>query len=393
MSELDEVALLEGAAVEPALTDAAAVLVGRLEGWSLRGLHHRPGAGVTGIYGVRCLASAGPLDVFICITTRPVAGDFPRSVRLRGPADEVLLAWCHPHDPLLPGLQWACDARSVGSDLFGVASADLSTLGYRPMRRAVLRAEAAGETRFLKALPKGRTAALRRRHELLLEAGVPAPEPVNSPSSDVLVTLPASGTPLSDRLMADGASGLEPQTLLDLLDSFPPVVCVLPAKPPWSARVRDYARAAASALPDEAERISALAAKVESMVRAAPSGPRAPTHGDFYEGNLLVSDGKISALLDLDNLGPGHQVDDLACFLAHLAVLPGIDERYRHVPAALVRFERAFEQRVDPDALRARAAGVALTLVAGARNPALGGAGEGWRADARRRLQVAESFL
>ncbi|MGC8035516.1 phosphotransferase, partial [Salmonella enterica] len=79
-------------------------------------------------------------------------------------------------------------------------------------------------------------------------------------------------------------------------------------------------------------------------------GPVVPTHGDFYEANVLMQEETISCLLDVDSLGPGHRVDDLACFLGHVAVLPAVDSRYVHAPAALDRFARVFAQAVDPQA-------------------------------------------
>ena len=392
MSEADELALLEGSGMGAVLDAAATALAGPLEHWDLRGLHHRPGAGITGIYAIQYGTSTGSAEGFLCVTTRRVPGVHPRSVRLAGPCGTALLVWSHPNDPLLPGLRWACDPQSVGPALFGVRAAGLATLGYRPMRRAVLRAEGAGETRYLKVLPAGRAAALRRRHDQLIGAGLPVPQPVGSPGADVLVTMPAAGTPLAQRLMVNGAAEIQPQALIDLLDRFPRAVLELPEKQPWSARARDYARAAVAALPEESARITRLALQVEEMVRSAPAGPIVATHGDFHEGNLLVADGAVTGVLDLDAVGPGHLVDDLGCFLAHLAVLPSVDERYRHVPDAVRRFQEAFEERVDPAALRARAAGVALTLIAGARNTRGQRAG-GWRAGALGRLQAAEAFL
>lgn len=393
MPEADELALLNGPAIAPALVAAATQLIGPLQQWSLRSVHHRPGAGVTGIYEVQCVTPNGPLTGFLCVTTRAIEGEFPRSVRLRGPGGIALLAWSHPHDPLLPSLGWACDARSVGPELFGIHTAALTTLGYRPMRRAVLRAEGAGETRYVKVLPRGRAEALRRRHELLHEEGIPVPRTVASTHRDVVVTMPASGTPLAQRLMLNGAGELEPQVLINLLERFPRAARELPARLPWSARVRDYAQAAIAALPSESLRIASLASRVEELIRTAPAGPVVATHGDFYEGNLLVSGGEVTGVLDLDGVGPGNMVDDLGCFLAHLAVLPSVDDRYHYTPAAVVRFQQAFEQRVDPSALRARAAGVALTLIAGAGNPGQNQSDDGWRAGARSRLLAAESFL
>lgn len=114
-----------------------------------------------------------------------------------------------------------------------------------------------------------------------------------------------------------------------------------------------------------------------------------PTHGDFYEANVLMRDSRISCLLDVDSLGPGHRVDDLACFLGHLAVLPAVDPRYIHAPAGFDRFARAFAAEVDPDGLRVRAASVALSLVAGARDVQR----RDWEVQAEHRLRCAEVLL
>ncbi|GAB3537290.1 hypothetical protein GCM10027403_21130 [Arthrobacter tecti] len=393
MSESDELALLEGRGIGSSIESAAGVLGITVQGWRLLRIHHRPDAGVTGIFAVQSRHDGGVRDGFLCVTTAKVPGNPPRSVRVAGPRGEELLVWSHPHDPLLPGLPWASDARSVGPALFGIDAADITTVSYRPLRRAVLRAEGAGSSMFLKVLRRGQAAALGRRHELLYGAGVPVPQPFASPGKDVLVTRAANGVPLAERLMADGAQDLDPLALVELLERFPPAALELPTRQPWAARVRDYAKGAAAVLPAEAERITALASRVEQVVRSAPTGPLVPTHGDFYEGNLLVADGRVTGLLDVDGLGPGHLVDDLACFLAHFAVLPCLDDRYVHVPAAVARFAEDFETRVDRAALNARAAGVALTLVAGAKHAAPARAGGHWRQDAERRLFVAETFL
>jgi hypothetical protein len=92
-------------------------------------------------------------------------------------------------------------------------------------------------------------------------------------------------------------------------------------------------------------------------------------------------------VLDVDSLGPGYRIDDLACFIGHLAVLPAVHEGYIHVPQAMERYLAAFDKAVDPAGLRARSAGVALSLVAGAKTF---GQGEGWQRDALERLAIAD---
>ena len=66
-------------------------------------------------------------------------------------------------------------------------------------------------------------------------------------------------------------------------------------------------------------------------------------------------------------MGPGLREDDLACCLAHLAVLRGLDpDTYPRVPEVLAQWQAAFELEVDAPDLRARTAAVLLSLVAGA---------------------------
>ena len=163
----------------------------------------------------------------------------------------------------------------------------------------------------------------------------------------------------------------------------------LPRREAWADRTPSYGHAAATALPDQARRIRSLVEHLQRQLDCSDRGPVVPTHGDLYEANLLVADGRISCVLDIDGTGPGHRVDDLACFLGHLAVLPTVDERYVFTDSALRRFHSHFVTTVDPAALACRSAAVALSLVAGARDSGR----RDWQSAARRRLDIAESLL
>ncbi len=197
------------------------------------------------------------------------------------------------------------------------------------------------------------------------------------------------GTSLAAALMTDGASALEPVTLTEALDRMPAEIISMPRRHAWADRTAAYGRAAAVALPDQEQRIRALVRELERRLESTDRGPVVPAHGDFYEANLLVDGGQVSCVLDVDGAGPGHRVDDLACFLGHLAVLPAVDRRYTHTGRALGRFHRHFAQTVDPGALACRSAAVALSLVAGARDSGRGD----WRHSARARLEAAQSLL
>ncbi|WP_434993166.1 aminoglycoside phosphotransferase family protein [Arthrobacter sp. Ld5] len=408
--EQDAIALLGSDAPEDLLRRPLATAGWELRAWQLVALHHRPGVGATGLYSVEVAPAgaspggSGPAPTHACITSCPLPRP-PRGVTvLHRRGADTLSAWVHPDDPLLPGLPAALDPAAATPFAFGpgytAAATQLELRSYRPLRRAVVLARNGDERRYLKVLRQGRAAPLADRHRMLRAAGVPAPALAAEPVRDVVAMHAAPGTPLADLLMHDGADGVEPDALLRVLAALPAEVLALPARPPWAARIRDYGEGAVAALPGQAERIRRLAADIDAVVRSSDGGPLVPTHGDFYEGNLLIADGSVSGLLDVDALGPGHLVDDLACFLGHLAVLPALHAGYAQVPQALLRFLRAFDRRVDPMALRSRAAAVSLTLVAGARRRgegrpgAAGGAsGRSGASEAVSRLEVAEQFL
>ncbi|MBG6223848.1 aminoglycoside phosphotransferase (APT) family kinase protein [Arthrobacter sp. CAN_A2] len=411
--EQEAIALLGSDAPEDFLRRVLAAAGWELGTWQLASLHHRPGAGATGVFSVEVTtpdggmpgngpgAPPGPAPTHACITSCPLPHP-PGGVTVfhrRGVG--TLSAWVHPDDPLLPGLPSALDPDAVTRFAFGngygAGATRVELRSYRPLRRAVVLARNGDERRYLKVLRQHAAGPLAERHRMLRAAGVPAPALAAGPVRDVVAMHAAPGTPLAELLMRDGAAGVEPDALLRVLASLPTEVLSLPARPPWASRVRDYGEGAVAALPKEADRIRRLAAAIDAVVRASDGGPVVPTHGDFYEGNLLIEDGAVSGLLDVDALGPGHLVDDLACFLGHLAVLPALHTGYAQVPEALRRFLAAFDRRVDPVALRSRAAAVSLTLVAGARRRADGSegaaAGDDGTPEAVSRLEVAEQFL
>lgn len=370
-----------------------------LDRFHLRDLQHRPGAGATGVFEVHAAAAQVPeQELFIGITAESLAED--AVVAVGQAAGAHWSAWFHPHDPRLPGLALAADPASVRNLWAGGSHlTSLRTVSYRPLRRAVLRATFAdapesgqrtsSRTVYLKVLRAGMAVPLHRRHVVLAAAGVPVAPVLGPPVAEVLALGAGAGHPLAVDLMRDGASALDPRSLTELLDRMPPEITALPRRDAWADRTPAYGRAAAVALPDQDRRIRALVREVERRLQVTDRGPVVPSHGDFYEANLLVTGGEVSCLLDVDGAGPGHRVDDLACFLGHLAVLPAVDRRYVHTARALGRFHQHFAQTVDPAALACRSAAVALSLVAGARDSGR----SDWQVSARQRLDAAEALL
>jgi len=360
-SEAEVFALLTGPGAGDLLAAVLASAGGYVESWSVDAVHHRPGDGVTVGYVVT--TGPGAVEYLLASSSRTAPRGGPGVLRAHGPVGDVLV-WRHPDDPALPALRRACDPLLLAAELPGqglVTALDL--VAYRPLRRAVVRAERDGATWYVKVLRPGdgHAADVVARHALLSGAGVPVPR-VAWASDDGLVVLEAlHGTPLLDVLLTGWVPPLV--DVLDVLARMPAEVLALPERRPWSTRARAYA-GALEVRPALAGRAHAVAAGVREGLRRTDPGPVVPTHGDLHEGQLLLDEsGRVSGLLDVDTVGPGHLVDDVACLLAHVhAVHPTTPE----LGDVLARWATEAAAFVDPDALRVRAAGVLLSLAAGA---------------------------
>ena len=305
---------------------------------------------------------------FIVATTADV--DAPATVSVDG---QRIRVWRHPADPRLPGLLGACTPEVLATWLppraDGSAGPDVTdVLVYRPLRRAVLRTARGQQVYFTKVLRPKLGELLTRRHTLLAGLG---PDVVAAPEPGVLITAQVPGVSLAVALSAwqlgESVTPPEPSLVVDLLDRLPDEALDLPTRPSWTDRIDFHAPMAAAHLPDQAEDVTDLAGAIGDLVTRFPVGPVVPTHGDFHEANIFCTDGRPDRLIDVDTVGPGRREDDLACLIAHLAVLPALSpEHYPRGGEVVESWAHVWEQLVDPGALRARVAGVLLSLVSGA---------------------------
>lgn len=393
-AEQEHVELLTGPQAADILQAALAVEGGVLGTWSVHSVHHRPGAGVSVGYTVSRV-DGGPDDYLCASTGRIGAPAGVGLVRLTS-GDTVVHVWRHPADPELPALAVACAPDRLAERLGLTEQPGVELLAYRPLRRAVVRARGGdlpdGEA-YAKVVRPRTLRDLAARHRMLTEAGVPAPAVIRADDDGLLVIRAGRGSSLA-AMLARGMTQRQARAVLadvvDVLDRLPGAALDLPRRPAWSERSRHYAHAAGVVLPEHRERIDRLADGIAAGLAGTDAGPVVPAHGDLYEANLLMTDGRVSTMLDVDSLGPGHRVDDLACLLAHVSVLPHLAPRtYPQVPDILQWWTAQCHELVDPAALHARAAGVVLSLVAGARRAGTAD----WRTDAEGRLAEAESWL
>lgn len=393
MAAAAELALLTGEDAHDLLAAAVATAGEELLTWRVRQVDHRPGSSTTVAYAATVRGPGGTHAQVLGASTglrRPGAVP-PGVLELSDGATQVAV-WRLPLDPGLPALATAMDAGAVRGLLmsYGVAPGpvDLRVRSYRPRRRAVVEVRAPGCRVFLKVLRPSAVEALHARHRLLHEAGVPVPRSLGWRDDGLLVLEALEGTSLRSRLREGGGPVPTGTAVLDLLDRLPAGVLELPVHRSWTASVDHYAAVVGGTLPRQAERCRQLAVRTTATAGDGPAD--APVHGDLYETQLLLDGSRLSGLLDVDTAGPGRRADDLACLLAHLSVLGQMEPGHRARTHALgARWLSCFDRRVDPVELRARTAGVVLSLATGphrVQEPQ-------WQPATVARLDLAEQWL
>lgn len=389
----DALELLTGSDAADLLAAALATAGGELVSWRARQVDHRPGASTTVSYKARVRWADGERDETLGASTglRGVSACPPGVIALSDGEHQVAV-WRFPLDPGLPGLAAACDPAAVSALLasFGVPEQPvrLRVRAYRPRRRAVVEAWTPDARLFVKVLRPSKVAELHHRHRMLHDAGVPVPRSLGWSDDGLLVLQALHGDGLRQRLRAGGDQVPSGADLLALLDQMPDGVAELPRRAPWAENAGHYARVIADALPAEAQRATQLAARIGAALDPEPCD--APTHGDLYESQLLLTGTRVTGLLDVDTAGPGRRADDLACLLAHLCVLAQMEPGHRASTNGIgARWLRVFDRRCDPAGLRHRVAGVVMSLATGPHRVQE----KGWQVATRRRLDLVERWV
>lgn len=306
---------------------------------------------------------------------------------------ERVAVWAFPHDPFLPGLPSAIDPGRVREllDTLDVppGEVELATRAYRPTRRAVVEVtihapESTGRVLYLKLLRPGRARRLARVHRQLSEH-LPVPRVVGVAREQGIVALEAlPGPTLRSVLVGDGPLP-DPAELVEISQRLARSGLTSRARPRAFADPTRHAGALAELVPD-------LAGVVRSIAQAAAEldGDEVPVHGDLHDGQLLVTDGRVSGVLDLDGAGDGLLAHDAGSLVAHLQAVgekwPQLAERADAYAAAIAD---AYRPIVGDEALPRAAAGAWLGLATGpyrAQEP-------DWQEATRARIGRAQAVL
>lgn len=386
--------LLTGPGAGGLLRSAVGNSGGVLHSWQLDHVDHRPGRSTKALY--RTMVSWPELDGPQAPAREELFGAsahigereknlyVAEQTLVMTDGDINVRVWRYPHDPWLPMLPQVCYPDIVGRtlrDLGASLGADpsvpiaIDVVSYRPGRRAVLRASQGDRAFFLKVMQPHRSGEIVDRHHRLLAAGVPVPE-VIAHHNGLVVLAELPGRPLARAVIDEGVGACRAEDLVALVDRLPASMYTLPLRPPWTDSVEFYAGIVSSSVPSLGPRLDALVRAIREGLTALEQRmdmrPHDVVHGDFYEAQVFVENGKVVGLLDIDTVGPGRRADDLACLLAHLSVLADYGNAGRidramqeRVEEAIRTWHEVFAERVDPTEVALRSAGVVLSLATG----------------------------
>ncbi len=396
----DGASLLTSPAVGELLAVAVRDAGGALVAWELDHVDTFPRQSTTATYTALVDWPYGRREELLGLSAR-ADGLSPSDERavIFADGDRAVAWWLYPQDPDLPGLARAAYPESMAEILtrtgalagpVGAADLELEMIAYRPRRRAVLRARVTQPplTFYVKVLRERLFADVSRRHRILVDAGVPAPEIAGSTDDFLLILRELPGTPLATALF-DDTPPTTAERLIGVLDAMPASVARLERRPPWADSVAHYGRMVSSALPALEDQVGRLVSEITAGLAGIPPGEE-PTHGDFHEGQLHVNQGRVVGVLDVDTIGPGRRADDLACLLAHLSTIqrmsPGQAARVHQLIRA---WTPVFDERVDPIELRLRTAAVIISLATGPYR----GQETNWERDTRAMVNSAEALV
>jgi aminoglycoside phosphotransferase (APT) family kinase protein len=232
--------------------------------------------------------------------------------------------WRWPFDPALPALErLARSAVDVLAD-HGLtdhgANPSTAVVAYRPTERAVLRIDTDDATWFTKLVRPSDARDLLRRHELLAAHGLPVPSVVAHDTEGGLVVMEAlHGPTLRDLVKGDAPEWTSPDAVAELVRALRSV----DTSDFTAARRRlddgaHHVALLSTVLPEERARLARLDDRLQRARADAATRDRRFVHGDLHERQLVIGDGRVVGLIDVDECGLGDPIDDVAVPVAHL---------------------------------------------------------------------------
>jgi hypothetical protein len=217
---------------------------------------------------------------------------------------------------------------------------------------------------YIKVVAPDAVRSIAQRHASLRAANVPAPlVTATDEALGLLVLEPLVGPTLRD--LVKGTPGAWPSS-----DEFDRIgegfAATKLGAPPVASKLSDavlHARMLAMVTPERRRVLEALSERFED----APVPPNDVTiHGDLHDAQLIVVEGEIRGVLDVDDAGPGAAIDDRSNVIARMLFRA---DAGAHNAVAIVDYAESLRAasvpRFDPDQLDLHTAACLIGLATG----------------------------
>jgi hypothetical protein len=355
----------------------------------VRQVTYRPGRSVAVEYRATVVGqgSSPSKESFVAVS----GGELPDSVAVVEADDFSVGVWRYPDDPHLPGLRAVADADPARALLDSVGAPPgpvrIRRRSYRPGRRGVLELVTPRSRVFAKVVRPGRVASLQAIHRAAA-SNLAIPRSLGWSADSGIVMLEAMRGRTVRTLLEKRRAGLpDPGALVSVLDQLPD-----PPHPDSggaSSSIGERATRHANLLRAILPRHTALIDRVLDRLRDAPEAEPVAIHGDFHSAQVLVRNGSVSGIIDVDTLRRGQRAEDLGRFIAHLSALRLGGKLGADADAYRESLVEHFRGAVHPSQL---ASEVAVSLLGYASGP-FRVLEPGWQGGALRRIELADDWL
>lgn len=293
-----------------------------------------------------------------------VAGRIPDGAAIVEYDEGEVGVWRVPFDPALPGLSPSLDPAQAREILKSLGAEDgpvhTRMRAYRPGRRAVVSVDGPSHGIYLKVVRPKKVRKLHEDHKTL-PAGLPVPQTLGFSADLGIVALQAMpGRTLREALEDPDAALPDAAAITELIVSLPTPPSGHVGKS-MVERAPELASLLVHLVPDNVGEIDRFLAELGEET----DSDLIPVHGDFYESQVMVENGSIVGLLDVDTYGLGRRGEDPGVMLGHLALWMGMSAQPLRVQAFAKSLIDAWDRVYDPVDIRRRAAATLFSLATG----------------------------
>lgn len=302
---------------------------GILHSFRCTSMQYRPGSDLVARFRVEVRWHGGqPMkDTLVAATTKagPPLGTVP--VTADTPAGSISVGvWRWPFDPALPALADAVRESGLRSLLQDVGLLDdfvpvnIEVVAYRPIERAVLRIRNGERTFYVKIVRPERASLMLYRYQHLRSHGLPVPRVIAADADQGWILLEElDGPTLRELIKSDAPKWVETGRFRGMVQAL--AACDPAGLPAVRSRILDapiHAAVLATVLPSERLRLEHFGALISAALDASIQRSPSVIHGDLHEGQVVIKQGRIVGLLDIDDVGPGDPIDDVIVPVGHL---------------------------------------------------------------------------